>query len=74
MRLALRHAVDAQRDLEAKIADLGAELRAARRRPDFPDLVREVHDAHVVSVVELAKLAGVSRTYVYELLERRGER
>lgn len=66
--LALRHALAAERDRRAKIEDLGAELRAARNSREFPRLVAEVRDSGVVSTVELARLAGLSRSRLYELL------
>jgi hypothetical protein len=66
--LALRHALAAERDRRAKIEDLGAELRAARNSREFPRLLAEVRDSGVVSTVELARLAGLSRSRLYELL------
>lgn len=43
-------------------------LRAARNSPEFPALLAQIRDSGAVSMVELAQLAGVSRSYLYELL------
>jgi hypothetical protein len=68
--LALRHALEADRDRQTKIADLGAELRAARGSRDFPRVLAVVRDSSVVTTAELARLAGLSRSRLYELLEQ----
>lgn len=59
---------EADRYRTKKAADLGVHLRAARNSPEFPALLAQIRDSGAVSMVELAQLAGVSRSYLYELL------
>ena len=73
MRLALRQVQRAEQLRHEALEDLGNELRAARERDprDFVELLLEVHAAEVVPTVELARLAGISRARLYQILERR---
>jgi hypothetical protein len=70
--LALEYAVAAKADYEAKVARVGAELRAERDRgrAGFHEHLLAVRDSGVMPVTTLAELLGVSRSRLYELLER----
>jgi hypothetical protein len=68
--LALDHALAAKRDYEAKLADVGAALRAARGTPGFGARLLAVRDSGVMPATTLAEQLGVSRGRLYELLER----
>jgi hypothetical protein len=66
----LQHALAAKADYEAKLADLGAALRAARGTPAFGARLLAVRDSGVMPATVLAEQLGVSRGRVYELFER----
>ena len=68
--LALDHAIAAQADYAAKVADVGAALRAARSSPGFAAKLLTVRDSGVMPMTMLAEQLGVSRGRLYELLER----
>lgn len=68
--LALDHALQAKRDYEAKLRDVGAALRAARNSPGFGAKLLTVRDSGVMPATVLAEQLGVSRSRLYELLDR----
>jgi hypothetical protein len=57
------HRCVAARDVLAQ--DLGT---TDHEDPDFPELLRQVRDANVFTGAELAKVIGLSRARLYELL------
>jgi hypothetical protein len=70
---------EADRDRAKKAADLGVHLRVLKGRPELAGLLAQVRDSGAVPMTELAQLAGLSRSYLYEHLgeadpERQRER
>lgn len=59
--------IQAARTLEQARESLKAALQATKHKdPDFPRLLKEVHDMKIVTASELAEWTGLSRGKMYD--------